>query len=318
MIRIERYEKSVEDIYWKCVSDKFDSAEQNSIIMSCINYMPRDFFSRNASFKELVLAPYENIKKAYKYIERNKSVMETECFMKSKTGKREKKILYKKLYDTYEKVSQELIDDEVKMNVFLAQQTGLTVCPYCNRDYINYRSKKLAGAQLDHFYPRSRYPMFSLCLYNLVPVCGICNRIKHDDLQRFASPFDEQIDWENDIKFSYVPLDMNRKKIIIKAKRPLKHNVKAMHIETAYQIHEMEVNELLDKAEMYSKTQLEEFREVLHMVELTEQEIKRMVFGPKITEEIMKKKPLGRMLRDLMSELGIYKDEIKRSFYEEK
>lgn len=305
MIKIEPYEDKIEEIYWKCVSDHFDTAEQNSIIASCKKYMPRDFFSKKADFRELVLAPYAKLKRAYQYIERNKSVMENECFVTS-GSKREKEKLYKKLYDTYEKVSQKLIDHEVKMNVFLVQQTGFTVCPYCNRDYINCRSEKLAGAQLDHFYPRSKYPVFSVCLYNLVPVCGNCNRIKHDNMLRFASPFDEQIDWENDLKFSYVPLDMHRKKIVINAKRPIKHNMKAMRIETAYQIHEKEVNELVDKAAMYSKTQMEEFREVLNEAGLTEQDIKRMIFGPEITKESMKKKSLGRMLRDLERELGIY------------
>lgn len=307
MIRIERYDKSTEEIYWKCVSDMFKLTQQNDIISSCKKYMPRNFFSKNACFKELVLAPYEKIKNAYEYIEKNKGAMENECFSINNEGEKVRKYLYRKLYNTYRKVSQKSLDDGMKMNVFLVQQTGLTVCPYCNRDYINSRSKKLAGAQLDHFYPRSSYPVFSVCLYNLVPVCGNCNRIKHDNMQSFASPFDEGIDWENGLRFSYVPLDMKRKKIIINAKRPIKHNIKAMHIETAYQIHEMEVNELLDKVEMYSTTQLEEFREVLHKVELTEEDIKRMVFGPEIMEESMKKKPLGRMLRDLERELGIYK-----------
>ncbi|MCM1117971.1 MAG: hypothetical protein NC543_01215 [bacterium] len=310
MLRIERYEKWVEEKYWACVSDYFSLSEQKRIACCCNKFMPQDFFSTEACFKELILAPYDKIKRAYQYIESSKGVMENECFCINNTGKREKKSLYKKLYDTYEKVSQKLIhnidDNEEKMNVFLVKQTGFTVCPYCNRDYINCRSEKLAGAQMDHFYPRSRYPVFSLCLYNLVPVCGNCNRIKHDNMQRFASPFDEQIDWENDLKFSYVPLDMNRKKIVINAKGAIKQNVKAMHIETAYQIHEMEVNELLDKVEMYSKTQLEEFREVLDKVELTEQDLKRMVFGSEITEESIKKRPLGKMIRDLERELKIY------------
>ena len=79
-----------------------------------------------------------------------------------------------------------------------------------------------------------------------------------------------------------------------------------MQIETAYQIHEMEVNELLDKVQMYQETQLEEFNKVLGEVGLTEQDMKTMVFGPEITEENMRKKPLGKMLRDLERELGIY------------
>lgn len=303
MVRIERYERVVENKYWECVNEKIDLTEQQKLLTSCKKYMPPGFF---ASFKELVLAPYEKIKVAYEYIKKDKRNMEGECFKLDSEGKLVRTANYERLYCAYEKVCQKMVDG-IKMNVFLVQQTGLTVCPYCNRDYINSRSEKHMGAQLDHFYPRSKYPIFSVCLYNLVPVCGNCNRLKCANTQEFASPFDEKIDWENDIRFSYELLDMNRKKIVIDAKEPIKHNVEAMHIETAYQIHEMEVNELLDKVEMYSMTQLEEFREVLCELGLTDQDIKRMVFGDEITEEYMKKKPLGRMLRDLERELGIYK-----------
>lgn len=306
MVKLERYDKNVEEIYWNCVSEEFNPTEQRDIVASCKKYMPPDFFSKDACLRELILAPYEEIKRACQYIEKNKNVMESECFIMNKNGKRDREKRYKKLYNTYGKVSQKLTGDGRKMNVFLVQQTGLSVCPYCNRDYINSRSVKLAGAQLDHFYPRSSYPVFSLCLYNLVPVCGNCNRIKRDNTQEFASPFDGQVDWENDLRFSYVPLDMNRKKIIIHAKGAVWHNIKELHIEEAYQIHETEVNELLDKAEMYSETQLDEFRQVFDKIALTEQDIHKMVFGSPITEESMKKRPLGRMFRDLERELGIY------------
>ncbi|MCM1044074.1 MAG: hypothetical protein NC417_01055 [Candidatus Gastranaerophilales bacterium] len=86
----------------------------------------------------------------------------------------------------------------------------------------------------------------------------------------------------------------------------ISRTLEAMHIETAYEIHETDINELLDKHQMYQETQLEEFNKVLGKAGLTEQDIKAMVFGPEITKENMKKKPLGRMLRDLERELGIY------------
>lgn len=125
-------------------------------------------------------------------------------------------------------------------------------------------------------------------------------------MQKFASPFDEEVDWENSVRFTYIPLDVERKKIVIDSIQPVRNNIKTMQIETAYQIHEMEVNELLDKVQMYQETQLEEFNKVLGEVGLTEQDMKTMVFGPEITEENMRKKPLGKMLRDLERELGIY------------
>lgn len=305
MVRLKRYEKNVEEIYWECVSEEFDLTEEQDLVASCKKYMPREFFSENACFRELILAPFDKIKSAYQDIEKDKTAMESECFIINNEGKRVRE-QYKKLYYKYHKVSQKLINGGWKMNVFLAQQTGLSVCPYCNRNYINSRSNKLAGAQMDHFYPRSSYPVFSLSLYNLVPVCGSCNHIKRDNKQEFASPFDSQIDWDNDLKFSYVPLDMTKKKIVINAKGLVLHNIKQMHIQEAYQIHEMELNELLDKVEMYSATQMAEFQKVFDKTELTQQDLHKMVFGSPITEEDMKKRPLGRMMRDLERELGIY------------
>lgn len=305
MIRMRQYEGSVEDRYWECVNKEIDLSVQQEILRSSKNFMPPDFFSDNPDFRELVLAPYAKLKKAYTYIEKNIDNMRAECFVRNSRKKWARKPLYAVLYDSYNKISQNT-DGGVKMNVFLVQNTGLTVCPYCNRDYINSRSGELAGAQLDHFYPRSKYPVFSVCLYNLIPSCWNCNRIKQDKVQEFASPFDEEVDWENSVRFTYVPLDVERKKIVIDSIQPVRNNIKTMQIETAYQIHEMEVNELLDKVQMYQETQLEEFNKVLGEVGLTEQDMKTMVFGPEITEENMRKKPLGKMLRDLERELGIY------------
>lgn len=305
MIQIEPYEQSVANKYWEYVNFVINLSTQQAILKSCKKFMPPDFFSQNASFEELVLAPYGKIKEAYKYIEKHISDVQMECFKEESQDKRGMKPLYKMLYDSYDKISQK-ITDGVKMNVFLVQNTGLTVCPYCNRDYINCRSKTLTGAQLDHFYPRSKFPIFSVCLYNLVPVCGTCNRIKNDDTHDFASPFDEEIDWENDIRFSYDLLDNKRIKITIDAKPPIEQNIRAMRIENAYEIHETEVKELREKAQMYQDTQLEEFNKVLGEAGVTQQEMKTMVFGPEITKESMRKRPLGRMLRDLERELGIY------------
>ena len=303
MIRIDKYQKSVEEKYWECVKNVIPQEEQIHIVNSCSKFLPSGFFSKSPCFKELVLAPYDKIKTAYEYIRENPDTMDQECF--ACTDKLARKPLYDKLYAAYEKVSQCMID-KTKMNVMLVQSTGLTVCPYCNRDYINCRSETLSGAQLDHFYPRSRYPAFSLCLYNLVPVCGNCNRIKGNNTEGFVSPFDEEIDWDKELRFSYRLLDTDRIEVIINVEKLVEKNINALEIEKAYQIHDMEVKELLYKVKMYSHTQLKEFKELLRNAGLKEQEIKHMVFGPSISEEDIKKKPLGRMLRDLERELDVY------------
>lgn len=306
MIKIAPYEKDFEREYLACVQKKLNSKLQQDILDSCVQFLPSHFFSTIPTFEELVLAPYAKLKEAWAYIRKNQSLMTAECFTQNTEGELEINTLYFSLYKAYDSMVGS-VKHGIRMNVKLVQKTGLTVCPYCNRDYINCRSKKASGAQLDHFYPRSQYPIFSVCLYNLVPVCSNCNRIKSDSVKEFASPFDEEIDWEKEIQFTYEPLDMNRKRIVINAEGAPKQNITEMKIEQAYQIHNREVDELLEKVEAYGKTQFMEFAEVLEKAGLSEMEMKQMIFGQEITPERMKTKPLGKMLRDLERELEIYK-----------
>ena len=86
-------------------------------------------------------------------------------------------------YDSDTFPSEELMDD-----------LGLTVCPYCNRNFVksiqvrqNAQGKDVCvRGQLDHFYPRSLYPYLAICKHNLVPSCPSCNGPtgKHDENTR--------------------------------------------------------------------------------------------------------------------------------------
>lgn len=68
-----------------------------------------------------------------------------------------------------------------KLRTQIMEYTGIFVCPYCNRNFISaYKlddDTKGSSAQLDHFYPKNKFPMFTLSLYNFVPVCYHCNAI---------------------------------------------------------------------------------------------------------------------------------------------
>jgi hypothetical protein len=49
--------------------------------------------------------------------------------------------------------------------IWLAQKLNIKVCPYCNTQYtlvINNGENHKAKFQFDHFFPKSRYPFFSL------------------------------------------------------------------------------------------------------------------------------------------------------------
>lgn len=310
MIKIEPYDKAFEEEYWNTVKKKIDRKTRRAIMRSCIKYLPMGFFEpKQISFKALVLAPYEKLAKAQAYIESTKKQkMEELCLETKKVRGRDVQVpnpLYQEVCDGYEEVAKS-VKNKTSIRFKIVKHADLTVCPYCNRDYINCRTEKGGGVELDHFFNKSYYPVFAVCLYNLVPVCGVCNRIKSDKIKNFASPFDTSIDWDKEIVFTYVRLRGGEVRVEINAGDSVKENIEEMKIEEAYQVNDVDVKELLDKKESYSKTQNKEFQEVLYEVDLSEQEIKQAIFGPEITPERMRKKPLGKMLRDLHKELKIY------------
>lgn len=306
MIKLDPYEKTFEKEYWDTVKKKISQQDQKEIVESCRKFLPPAFFSGNDCFQELVLAPYEKLKEAQKYIKDcTWNIMQKECFEKNPSGKKVMKHPFQVIYDAFEMVAKTQKGGE-SMRVRMVRALGLTVCPYCNRDYINSRKDNISGAQLDHFYSRKVYPFFSVSLYNLIPVCGNCNRVKSARNIEFASPFDQTIHWDEDVVFSYQPEMFDSVKVTINAKGSVKNNIDRMGIRKAYEIHDIEVKELLEKQQFYGVTQREEFAEVLKGMNLSEQDIKRSVFGSEITTEAMKTRPLGRMMRDLHRELGVY------------
>ena len=79
------------------------------------------------------------------------------------------------------------------------KSVGLTVCPYCSRNYIAPLTEPddaIYRPDLDHFFARSLYPYFALSLYNLIPSCSTCNcRIKGDEdflLNGYHHPYEHE------------------------------------------------------------------------------------------------------------------------------
>lgn len=57
------------------------------------------------------------------------------------------------------------------------RNSELRVCPYCGMEIIKPtdRTKK----QIDHFFPKSKFPFLALSYYNLIPSCETCNELQH-------------------------------------------------------------------------------------------------------------------------------------------
>lgn len=95
-------------------------------------------------------------------------------------------------------------DPECESN---CNQFNLAFCPYCNsiETQVITVTTGLTGIpeqqallQLDHFYPQSRHPYFSLSFFNLIPGCSPCNaqlkREKRFDIDTHFNPFHKRLD----------------------------------------------------------------------------------------------------------------------------
>ena len=168
MIKIEKYDKKVEDVYFDAVKAVVDDAYRKKIVNRVKKYMGaawRNLAEQESDeiFRKWILADYSEIKKAY--LQLSKDEMHEETFKKNGKFKR----LYQIYYEAYNKVRGKIIRmpglADQKLNVYLVKNSKIKTCPYCNRNYITARGENVSGAQMDHFISRSEYPIFALCLY---------------------------------------------------------------------------------------------------------------------------------------------------------
>lgn len=89
-------------------------------------------------------------------------------------------------YETFSKHS--------KIYIFL-QALGVDVCPYCNRQYITTvgSGERRTRPQLDHFKNKNKYPFLALSINNLVPSCGVCNLMKHENDLQILYPYEDEM-----------------------------------------------------------------------------------------------------------------------------
>lgn len=76
----------------------------------------------------------------------------------------------------------------------LITSLGVKVCPYCNRQYItSYEydaGDERTTADADHYFPKAKYPILQMNIYNMIPSCNVCNsKTKLDSDKRHLHPY---------------------------------------------------------------------------------------------------------------------------------
>lgn len=207
---------------------------------------------------------------------------------------------------------------------WLAEHIGHNTCTYCNRQYTftisgKNNDERITRPAFDHWFPKSRFPLLSLNLYNLIPCCAVCNSGAKGDkifqLTQFVHPYEQKGD---DPKFKFVPSivgNSNSRWTVVldrdKAIHPeIDNTIRAFELDRIYDMHGMlEVKEMMDFAQAYNNTYLQQIYKQMGKgfgaVGFSQEEVYRMLFG---TESIPTKyldRPLSKMKHDILEYLGI-------------
>jgi len=189
----------------------------------------------------------------------------------------------------------------------LQKENKIFLCPYCERNYINVidvnEDKKIIKPDLDHFYPKSKYPYLACSIENLIPACQFCNqRVKGtlDTFEDVPNPLEVKI-FEN-ISFNYLNSAIV---IFIENKESLndkiKNYIKSFYIEEIYSHHTEILDDLLDLSRKYNKVKEKNIYDNCKSF-FSREEINDLIFHSyKYIDK--KKTPLWKLRKDLFTKI---------------
>ena len=208
----------------------------------------------------------------------------------------------------------------------LIEATGVKVCPYCNRVFVEnvVDGTGSVRGQLDHFYPKERYPYLAISRYNLVPSCGYCNGKsgkgeKDPKNCGLISPY--ELKDTQGIKFDatitsgrFLSLDHCAQSIsiqVVTQDARLLENISTFHLESIYDTHTDYVAEMYfkycqmktDAYKAFTKKMLSKAKKgrfAFHGLSMGDWQ--RIVFGVYSDEKEYCKRPMSKFCMDMFKD----------------
>lgn len=199
----------------------------------------------------------------------------------------------------------------------LASELDIPTCVYCNRIYtktvISDLGRKITRPTFDHWFPKGKHPLLALSFHNLIPSCSVCNSgIKGSTTFSVTSHFHPY--YKNPTEnfgytFSYDHKDYDEFSFKILPDRPdgfSQRSIEAFELEEIYKAHEDEIEDLRNIKDAYSEDYIDMLEsKVLEGISLDRNEVYRLAFGVHFQEAKFDRRPLSKMKKDILIELGI-------------
>lgn len=297
MIKIpvsEKQKDDIEKIYWTWISkyhlDSLKTVIENDDVLKRL--IVKDNETLETSLKKYLLNNYDNLAQVKDAIDEMR--VRNECL------KENTKFFLKERYKNYRDSQAAKI-----VNVL-----GITVCPYCNQNHINivYKDGKIRyWGDLDHFYDKDDYPEMSICLYNLVPVCKVCNQLKSSQRRMIVNPYNLEkrsnirfkTEFDDKFDLGYLQGKSPNFNIVIDEKNLSmedKEEIKLFDLENRYKQLKHNVQEIIIKSKAYDSIYIKQLQMEFS---LSDDELDSYIFG---YDENHLNRVLSKFNLDIMNE----------------
>lgn len=200
--------------------------------------------------------------------------------------------------------------------IHILKKMKVTVCPYCNRQYIFTLINSNVRPQFDHYYPKSKYPYLALSLYNMVPCCGICNAAKSSldtSNEPVLYPFDEEMGDDACFRIktsdegSFVKIiqgasdqfDIVLKFNKQKNEKVIRTQFEKLHLGELYNEHKAYVQDIIKTKYVNSSGHIEQLLKNFPMLFSTRDEVKNMIYMTEIRKEMWGDRILSKLTYDI-------------------
>ena len=193
--------------------------------------------------------------------------------------------------------------DKLDKNI-IVEKLDLSVCPYCNRSYLN-TLRNYKTFQIDHFYPKTKYPVLAVSIYNLVPCCYACNSRKRENLISY-SPYNPDYKSADElVLFDYWISDVDylRNKdsihLLIESDEIMKSNLTVLEMKELYSTHKREIQNIIRKTVIYPDEYVDDIMYLYGDLFENRAEAEYMVYGYQEGDAFYRNTPLGKLKADI-------------------
>ena len=200
------------------------------------------------------------------------------------------------------------------------KKLNIKSCPFCNNNYVYFYkegAKKFNTlATLEHYYPKSKYPHFSLSFYNLIPSCSTCNsKFKGSTAEhegKIFHPYFEDFNEKAQFSVSVDKLSVNKTielEVNLQSNdERCKKSIDRFQLDKIYKQHNDIAKEIWNKAQVYNESRIEELYESFYKdLGYSKDDVKNMVFCNYLHKDDIHKRNHSKLTQDILKQFGIKK-----------